>query len=47
LRQTQQALEAAECFFSRRSPTDDPGWVYWLNDEEMQIMAGRGLLRWL
>jgi len=41
LPQTQQALDAAECLFSRRSPADDPGWVYWLNDEEMQIMAGR------
>jgi tetratricopeptide (TPR) repeat protein len=41
LRHTQRALDEADRFYARRNPADDPGWVYWLNHEEMQIMAGR------
>jgi tetratricopeptide (TPR) repeat protein len=41
LRQTQRALDEADRFYARRIPADDPGWVYWLNQQEMEIMAGR------
>ena len=40
-RQTQRALDEADRCYARRNPADDPGWVYWLNQQEMQIMAGR------
>lgn len=40
-RQTQRALDEADRFYARRVAADDPGWVYWLNQRETQIMAGR------
>jgi hypothetical protein len=39
--QTQRALDEGDRCFSRRSPTDDPGWIYWLNAREMEVIAGR------
>jgi tetratricopeptide (TPR) repeat protein len=41
LRQTQNALGEAELAFEQRNPGDDPSWVYWLNRDEIDVMAGR------
>jgi tetratricopeptide (TPR) repeat protein len=40
-RQTQTALDEAALAFDRRNATDDPPWVYWLNQDEIHVMAGR------
>jgi hypothetical protein len=36
-----RALGMVEANFSHASPDDDPDWVYWLNEEEIAVMAGR------
>ena len=41
LRQTQRALGEAEVAYERRNPGDDPPWVYWLDRDEIDVMAGR------
>jgi transcriptional regulator with XRE-family HTH domain len=41
LRQCERALGEAERVFARRDPADDPPWVYWLSQDELEIMAGR------
>jgi hypothetical protein len=41
LRQTQRALGEAELAFAQRKPADDPPWVYWLDRDEIDVMAGR------
>lgn len=41
VRHTEQALSAVDTEYDRRRPTDDPEWTYWLNEDEIVIMAGR------
>jgi tetratricopeptide (TPR) repeat protein len=41
LRQTQRALDEAELAYEHRNPADDPPWVYWLDRDEIDVMAGR------
>lgn len=36
-----RALAAVEREYGRRRPADDPTWVYWLDEDEIGIMAGR------
>lgn len=40
-KQTERALVAVETDFGHRTPADDPEWVYWLNEDEINVMAGR------
>jgi transcriptional regulator with XRE-family HTH domain/tetratricopeptide (TPR) repeat protein len=40
-RQTERALAAVETDYEHRTPDDDPEWVYWLNEDEINVMAGR------
>jgi transcriptional regulator with XRE-family HTH domain len=40
-RQTERALAAVETDYEHRTPPDDPEWVYWLNEAEIDVMAGR------
>jgi tetratricopeptide (TPR) repeat protein len=37
----ERALGQVEENFGRAKPEDDPDWVYWLNREEIDVMAGR------
>lgn len=37
----ERALGQVEDNFSHAKPEDDPDWVYWLNREEIDVMAGR------
>ncbi|GAB3912572.1 hypothetical protein GCM10029964_120520 [Kibdelosporangium lantanae] len=39
--QTERALVAVERDFSRGQSADDPEWVYWLSESEINVMAGR------
>jgi transcriptional regulator with XRE-family HTH domain/tetratricopeptide (TPR) repeat protein len=41
LRHTERALSAVDTEYDRRRPADDPEWVYWLNEDEIAVMAGR------
>ncbi len=41
LRQAQRALGEADLAYEQANPADDPAWVYWLNRDEMDVMAGR------
>jgi transcriptional regulator with XRE-family HTH domain/tetratricopeptide (TPR) repeat protein len=41
VRHTEQALSAVDTEYDRRRPADDPEWVYWLDEDEIVIMAGR------
>jgi tetratricopeptide (TPR) repeat protein len=41
LRHTERALSAVDTEYDRRRPADDPVWVYWLDPDEITIMAGR------
>lgn len=42
---TRQALDAVDDAYDARSPaTDEPEWVYWLDRNEIDIMAGRCLI---
>jgi len=41
LRACEQTLGLVEDSFSRGSRDTDPDWVYWLNREEIDVMAGR------
>ncbi|GDY31060.1 transcriptional regulator [Gandjariella thermophila] len=38
---TDRTLGAVEDAFARRRPDADPEWVYWLNADEIDVMAGR------
>jgi len=40
-RSTEQALAQVEQNFDRRRPDDDPEWIYWLNEDEIAVMAAR------
>ncbi|MFI1385264.1 transcriptional regulator [Embleya sp. NPDC020886] len=40
-RECDRALGAADDAFERSRPGEDPEWVYWLNRDEMNVMAGR------
>jgi len=40
-RHTERALSAVESDYDRRRPADDPEWVYWLDEDEITVMAGR------
>ena len=37
----ERALGQVENNFNHAKPEDDPDWVYWLNREEIDVMAGR------
>ena len=37
----ERALGAVEEAYADRKPADDPAWVYWLDEDEIEIMAGR------
>ena len=37
----ERALGQVEDNFGHTQPADDPDWVYWLNREEVDVMAGR------
>jgi transcriptional regulator with XRE-family HTH domain len=39
----ERALGQVEDNFNHAKPEDDPDWVYWLNREEIDVMAGRCL----
>ena len=41
VRATDRALGAVDDTFASTDPTEDPAWVYWLNREEIDVMAGR------
>jgi len=41
LRQTQRALGEAELAYEQRNPAEDPLWAYWLDRDEIDVMAGR------
>lgn len=41
LRQMERARGAAEAAYEHRVASDDPEWVYWLDEDELNIMAGR------
>ena len=41
LRQTEKALGTVERLYEQRRPEDDPAWVYWLDVDEIEVMAGR------
>jgi tetratricopeptide (TPR) repeat protein len=40
-RQAERALAAVETAYDSGSSTDDPEWGYWLDEDEISIMAGR------
>ena len=40
-RSAERALGAVEDAYAQRDPAADPAWVYWLDETEMQVMAGR------
>ncbi|WP_143229222.1 transcriptional regulator [Actinophytocola xanthii] len=40
-RQAERTLVAVETSFERGRSDDDPEWVYWLDEDEVTIMAGR------
>ncbi|MGH3965624.1 MAG: hypothetical protein ACRDRY_20615 [Pseudonocardiaceae bacterium] len=40
-RHTERALSAVDTDYDRRRPADDPEWVYWLDENEITVMAGR------
>jgi len=40
-RQTERALATVETDYEHRTPDDDPEWVYWLTEAEINVMAGR------
>ena len=37
----ERALSKVEADFDRRRPDDDPEWVYWLDEDDIEVMAGR------
>jgi tetratricopeptide (TPR) repeat protein len=37
----ERALRAVEADYEHRQPDDDPEWTYWLDEAEVEIMAGR------
>ncbi|MFN2478262.1 MAG: hypothetical protein ABR615_03705 [Pseudonocardiaceae bacterium] len=41
IRHTERALSAVDTEYDRRCPADDPEWVYWLDEDEITVMAGR------
>jgi len=40
---TEAALGKVDEAFAESNPANDPAWVYWLNREEIDVMAGRCL----
>lgn len=41
IRHTERALSAVDTEYGRRRAADDPQWTYWLDEDEITIMAGR------
>lgn len=41
VRHTERALSVVDTEYDRRRPADDPEWVYWLDEDEITVMAGR------
>lgn len=44
-RQAELALAAVESDFLRSKPDEDPEWVYWLNTDEIEVMAARCFIK--
>lgn len=40
-KETEAALEAATAAYQREGDQEDPDWVFWVDDNELEIMAGR------
>jgi transcriptional regulator with XRE-family HTH domain len=40
-RRAERTLAAVETTYQQRASGDDPEWVYWLDEDEIDIMAGR------
>lgn len=40
-RSTERTLAAVESTYEHRDPGQDPEWVYWLDEDEVTVMAGR------
>jgi ATP/maltotriose-dependent transcriptional regulator MalT len=40
-RHTARALALVENDYDQRQPADDPSWAYWLDSDEVTVMAGR------
>jgi transcriptional regulator with XRE-family HTH domain len=40
-RSTERTLADVETIFDRRHSDSEPEWVYWLNEDEISVMAGR------
>lgn len=40
-RHTERALALVDSEYDQRRPADDPSWVYWLDPDEVTVMAGR------
>jgi hypothetical protein len=38
---TERTLADVETVYEHRAPGDDPEWVYWLDEDEITVMAGR------
>lgn len=38
---TERALSAVDIEYARRRPADDPVWAYWLDEDEITVMAER------
>jgi len=41
IRHAERALSAVDTEYDRSCPADDPEWVYWLDSDEIAVMAGR------
>ncbi|WP_239406152.1 helix-turn-helix domain-containing protein [Frankia sp. Cj3] len=41
LKNAEKALAEVDRLYEQRRPDDDPTWVYWLNEDEINIMKGR------
>jgi transcriptional regulator with XRE-family HTH domain/tetratricopeptide (TPR) repeat protein len=41
IRYTERALSVVDTEYQRRHPDDDPEWTYWLDEDEITVMAGR------
>ena len=40
-KETEAALEAATAAYQLEGDQEDPDWVFWVDDDELEIMAGR------
>ncbi|MFL6126388.1 hypothetical protein [Actinophytocola sp.] len=40
-RSTERTLAAVEAAYERGNPDNEPAWIYWLTEDEVNVMAGR------